>query len=95
MCIASGKSRSAKGASRQPAFMDSCLTCVFPVYLVDRLIFICFVLLPYSHSGAGSRSFDVSQGIKLCCIAPRKGNVSRVSLQKFDIRYLIFAVTPW
>ena len=43
MCIPLGKSQSAKGASRQPAFMDSCLTCLFPVYLVYKLIFICSV----------------------------------------------------
>ena len=52
VCIASGKSWSAKGASRQPAFMDSCLTCLFPVYLVYKLIFICSVPLPFSHSRA-------------------------------------------
>ena len=62
MCIALYKSLSVRVASRQPAFMDSCLTCVFPVYLVDTLILICSLPLPYSHSGAGSRSFDVSQG---------------------------------
>ena len=62
MCFASGKSQSAKGASRQPAFMDSCLTCLFPVYLVDKLIHICFVPLPFSRSGASCGSFDVFQG---------------------------------
>ena len=62
MCIASGKSRSVKGASRQPAFMDSCLTCLFSVYLVDKLILICSVPLPFSHSGASSGSFDIFQG---------------------------------
>ena len=62
MCIASGKSRSAKGASRQPSFMDSCLTCLFPVYLVDRLFLICSVPLPFSHSEASGGSFDVFQG---------------------------------
>ena len=64
MCIASGKSGSAKGASRQPAFMDSCLTCLFPVYLVDKLILICSVPLPFSHSGASGGSFDVFHGQK-------------------------------
>ena len=62
MCIASGKSRSAKGASRQPAFMDSCLTCLFPVYLVDKLILICSLPLTFSNSGASGGSFDVFQG---------------------------------
>ena len=52
VCIASGKSRSEKGAFCQPAFMDSCLTCLFPVYLVYKLIFICSVPLSFSHSGA-------------------------------------------
>ena len=62
MCFASGKSQSAKGASRQPAFMYSCLTCLFPIYLVDKLILICSVPLPFSHSGASGGSFDVFQG---------------------------------
>ena len=62
MCIPLGKSQSAKGASRQPAFMDSCLTCLFPVYLVNKLILICSVPLPFSHSGASSGSFDFFQG---------------------------------
>ena len=52
MYIASGKFRSAKGASRQLAFMDSCLTCVCPVYLVGKLILICSVPVPLSHNGA-------------------------------------------
>ena len=62
MCIASGKSRSAKGASCQPAFMDCCLTCLFSICLVDRLILICSVPLPFSHSRASGGSFDVFQG---------------------------------
>ena len=62
MCTASGKSRSVKGASHQPAFMDSCLTCLSPVYLVDKLIHICSVPLPFSHSRASGGSFDVFQG---------------------------------
>ena len=62
MCITSGKSRSAKGASRQPVFMNSCLTCLFPVYLVDKLILIRSVPLPFSHSGVSGDSFDVFQG---------------------------------
>ena len=66
--IASGKSRSAKGASRQLAFMDSCLTSVYPVYLVGKLILICSVLVPLSHNGA-SGGFSRT---KLWCIAPRK-----------------------
>ena len=60
--IASGKSRSAKGASRQPAFMDSCLTCVCPVYVIDKLINICSLPLSLSHSGSNACSFDVFQG---------------------------------
>ena len=51
MCIASGKSRSVKGASRQPAFMDSCLTCLFSVYLIDKLIHICSVPLTFLIAG--------------------------------------------
>ena len=62
MCIAMDKSQSAKRASRQPAFMDNCLTCVCPVYLVEALILICSVPLPLSHSGASGGSFDVFQG---------------------------------
>ena len=57
MCIASGKSRGAKGASRQ-----SLLTCLFPVYLVDKSILICSIPLPCSHSGASGGSFGVFQG---------------------------------
>ena len=60
--MASGKSRSAKSASYQPAFMDSCLTYLFPVYLVDKLILICSVPLPFYHSGTSGGSFDVFQG---------------------------------
>ena len=62
MCIASDKSRSAKDASRHPAFMDSCLTCLFLAYLVDNLILTCSAPPPFSHSGASSASFDVFQG---------------------------------
>ena len=73
MCIASGKSRSEKGAFCQPAFMDSCLTCLFPVYLVDKLILICSVPLPFSHSGASSGSFNVFKDkIMLHCSAEMK-----------------------
>ena len=62
MCIASGKSRSAKVAYRQPRFMDSCLKCLSPVYQVHMLIFICFVPLSFSHGGASGSPFDVFQG---------------------------------
>ena len=42
-----GKSRSARGASHEPALMSSCLsvTRVCPVYLVDELIFVFLLLL--------------------------------------------------
>ena len=62
VCIALGKTLSSKGASPQPAFMDSCLTCVYPHYIVDKLILICSVPIPLSHSGASGGSFDVFQG---------------------------------
>ena len=62
VCIASSKCRSAKGTSRQPAFMDNCLICFCPVYLVDKLILICSVPLPLFPSGASAGSFDVFQG---------------------------------
>ena len=62
VCIASGKSQSVKGASRQPAFMDSCLTCLFSFYLIDKLIHICSVPLTFSHSRASGGSFDDFQG---------------------------------
>ena len=68
--IATSKSRSAKGAYRQPAFMDSCLTCVCPVYLVGKLILICSVALPFSHSRASSGFFDVSQGQNYVALLP-------------------------
>ena len=40
LTIASAKSQIARGASHQPAFMNSCLlvTRVVPVYLLDELV---------------------------------------------------------
>ena len=68
--MASGKSRSAKGASCQLAFMDSCLTCGCPVYLVDKLILICFLPGPLSHSGASGSYFDIFQGQNYVALLP-------------------------
>ena len=47
--IASAKSRSARGASPQPAVMVSCLlvTSVRPVYLVEGLFIVFLVLLKW------------------------------------------------
>ena len=36
--------------------------CVYSIYLVDRLILICSVPLPLSHSVASGGSFHVFQG---------------------------------
>ena len=63
--------------------------CVYPVYLVDKLILICSVPLPLSYSGASGGFFDFFQGQNYVVLLPG-WNVSRVSLQKFDIGYLIF-----
>ena len=87
VCIASGKSRTAKGASRQPAFMDGCLTCVFPVYLVDKLILTCSVPQPFSHSGASGGSFDIFQGINYVALLP--GNETSAG---FHYRNLILGI---
>ena len=87
VCIASAKSRSAKGASRPPDFMDSCLICVFPVYLVDKLILICSISLPLSHSWASGGSFDVFQGQNYVALLP--GNEM---LAAFHYRNLILGI---
>ena len=63
--------------------------CVYPVYLVDKLILICSVPLPLSYSGASGGFFDFFQGQNYVVLL-HGCNVSRVSLQKFDIGYLIF-----
>ena len=57
MFIAADKSRSAKCASRQPAFMDSCLTFLFPVYLV-YVLYRCLFLI----AGLAVAHFDIFQG---------------------------------
>ena len=60
------------------------LVCV--VYLVNKL-----ALVFYGISSMGSRCYFRdwvwSSRTKLCCIASGKWNVSRVSIQEFDIRY--------
>ena len=45
-------------------------TCACPVYLVDKLIVICSVPLPLSHSGASGGSFDVFQGQSYVVLLP-------------------------
>ena len=45
-------------------------TRVFPVHLVDKIILICSVPLPLSHSGASSGSFDVFQGQNYFVLLP-------------------------
>ena len=56
-----------------------------------------FYICYYCFSSMGSWCYSVKwvwdSRTKLCCIAFRKWNVSRVSLQKFGIRYIIFTVT--
>ena len=48
-------------------------TRVFPVYLVDKIILICFAPLSLSHSRASGGSFDVFQGkITLYCFPEMK-----------------------
>ena len=50
----------------------------------------------YGFTSMGSwcylRGWVWSLSTKLCCIASGKRNVSRVSLQQFDIRYVMFYV---
>ena len=36
-----------------------------------------------------------NSGTKLCCISSREWKASRVSLQEFDIRYIIIKVTQF
>ena len=83
VCIASlAKSRSAIRESHQPVFMDNLLTIIYICLprLPSRWLNPYMFCTPPSHSGASAGSFDVFQG----------QNYVALSLQKLDIRYLIF-----
>ena len=113
-CIASTKSRSARGVSYQSAFIDTCLTISHTCLscLPSRWVnpYALYPFLPWrgwwwllwrfsTHGEYGLNSMGSwccsgrlawNSKTKLCCIAFRKWNVSRVSPQKLDIRYLVF-----
>ena len=48
----------------------------------------------YGFSSMGSWSYSKECAwdlrTKLCCVTSGKGNIRRVTLQKFDIRYIMF-----
>ena len=83
VCNASpAKFRSAMRGCHQPAFMDILLTIIHTYLpcLTSRWVNPYMFCTPPSHSGASAGSFDIFQG----------QNYVALSLQKLDIRYLIF-----